>query len=46
LRREIYEPGDSRDVNISIREFLGRPPQNGPFLKELGIEAAPAAGGA
>ena len=38
LRREIYEPGDSRDVNISIQKFLGRPPQNGPFLKELGIE--------
>lgn len=37
LRREIYEPGDSRDVNISIQNFLGRPPQNGPFLKELGI---------
>jgi Zn-dependent oligopeptidase len=38
LRREIYEPGDSRDVNLSIQQFLGRPPQNGPFLKELGIE--------
>lgn len=37
LRREIYEPGDSRDVNISIQKFLGRAPQNGPFLKELGI---------
>jgi len=37
LRREIYEPGDSRDVNESIQQFLGRQPQNGPFLKELGI---------
>lgn len=45
LRREIYEPGDSRDVNVSIQKFLGRSPQNGPFLKELGIEAPRAAGG-
>jgi len=44
LRREIYEPGDSRDVNVSIEKFLGRPPRNGPFLKELGIETAHAGG--
>ena len=25
LRKEIYEVGDSRDVNISIEKFLGRP---------------------
>ena len=40
LRREIYEPGDSRDVNISVEKFLGRPPQKEPFLKKLGIETA------
>jgi len=37
LRKEIYEPGDSRDVNISIEEFLGRPRSIEPFLKEIGI---------
>lgn len=37
LRKEIYEPGDSRDVNISIEEFLGRPRSNKPFLKQIGI---------
>jgi thimet oligopeptidase len=37
LRREIYEPGDSRDVNISIEKFLGRPRSLEPFLKQIGI---------
>jgi len=37
LRHEIYEPGDSRDVNISIEEFLGRPRSIEPFLKQIGI---------
>jgi thimet oligopeptidase len=37
LRDEIYAPGDSRDVNISIEKFLGRPRSVQPFLKELGI---------
>jgi Zn-dependent oligopeptidase len=37
LRSEIYEPGDSRDVNISIEKFLGRPRSIEPFLKEIGI---------
>ena len=38
MRREIYSQGDSRDVNISIEEFLGRPRSIGPFLKKLGIQ--------
>ena len=38
LRTEIYEPGDSRDVNISIEKFLGRPRSLEPFLKKIGIE--------
>jgi thimet oligopeptidase len=38
LRKEIYEPGDSRDVNISIEKFLGRPRSIEPFLKKIGIE--------
>jgi thimet oligopeptidase len=37
LRREIYEPGDSRDVNESIEKFLGRKQSIGPFLKKIGI---------
>ncbi len=38
LRKEIYEPGDSRDVNVSIEKFLGRPRSLEPFLKKVGIE--------
>ena len=37
LRTEVYEPGDSRDVNISIEKFLGRPRSIQPFLKKIGI---------
>ena len=37
LRKEIYEPGDSRDVNVSVRKFLGRKPSRQPFLKRIGI---------
>ena len=40
LRHEIYEPGDSRDVNISIEKFLGRPRALEPFLKSIGIGKA------
>ena len=43
LRSQIYEPGDSRDVNISIEKFLGRKRSIQPFLKKIGIDkAAPA----
>ena len=35
LRKEIYEPGDSRDVNISIEKFLGRQRSTEPFLKKI-----------
>jgi thimet oligopeptidase len=37
LRQEIYEPGDSRDVNVSIEKFLGRKQSIQPFLKKIGI---------
>jgi len=37
LRTEIYEPGDSRDVNISIEKFLGRKRSLEPFLRKIGI---------
>ena len=36
--RKIYEPGDSRDVNISIEKFLGRERSLKPFLKQIGID--------
>jgi len=38
LRKEIYEVGDSRDVNVSIEKFLGRPRSIEPFLKRIGVE--------
>lgn len=38
LRKEIYEPGDSRDVNVSIEKFLGRPRSIEPFLKAIGAK--------
>src|SRR5438105_3110017 len=37
LSHEIYEPGDSRDVNVSIEKFLGRKQSVQPFLKKIGI---------
>jgi thimet oligopeptidase len=43
LRKEIYEVGDSRDVNISIEKFLGRPRSIQPFLKKIGVEKESAA---
>ncbi len=39
LRAEIYEPGDSRDVNVSIEKFLKRKRSLAPFLKKIGIDA-------
>jgi thimet oligopeptidase len=39
LRTEIYEQGDSRDVNVSIEKFLGRQRSLDPFLKRIGIQA-------
>jgi thimet oligopeptidase len=39
LRNEIYAPGDSRDVNLSIEKFLGRARSIEPFLKSIGIGA-------
>jgi thimet oligopeptidase len=39
LRKEIYEPGDSRDVNVSIEKFLGHKRSLDPFLTKIGIQA-------
>jgi thimet oligopeptidase len=44
LRKEIYEPGDSRDVNLSIERFLGRPRSIEPFLQKIGIAPHAPAG--
>ena len=38
LRKEIYEAGDSRDVNESIEKFLGRSRSIEPFLKRIGVQ--------
>ena len=40
LRKDIYEPGDSRDVDQSIEVFLGRKRSIQPFLAKLGIGEA------
>jgi len=40
LRTEIYSQGNSRDVNVSIEKFLGRPRSLEPFLKEIGAQPA------
>lgn len=46
LRKEIYAPGGSRDIDISIHSFLGRDRSIQPYLKTLGIETpAKATGG-
>jgi thimet oligopeptidase len=39
LREEIYAKGSSRDVNISIEKFLGRPESIEPFLKKIGVNS-------
>jgi thimet oligopeptidase len=39
LRRDIYEPGDSREITESIEKFLGRKQSVQPFLKKIGITA-------
>lgn len=39
LRHEVYQPGDSRDVTVSIEKFLGRKQSVQPFLKKIGIGA-------
>ena len=45
LRKEIYAPGGSREIDISIRNFLGRDRSIQPYLKTLGIESSGKAKG-
>ena len=39
LREEIYAKGGSRDIDISIEKFLGRPESIEPFLKKIGVNS-------
>jgi thimet oligopeptidase len=41
LREEIYAKGNSRDVEVSIEKFLGRPESIEPFLKKIGVNPSP-----
>jgi thimet oligopeptidase len=45
LRREIYQVGDSREIETSIEKFLGRKRSIQPYLKTLGIGGQKKAGG-
>ncbi len=38
LRNAVYATGSSRDVNVSIEEFLQRPVSNQAFVEMLGIK--------
>lgn len=37
-RREILEKGGTLEEEDMVKNFLGRPAQNGPFLKSIGLE--------
>ncbi|MBN8555470.1 MAG: Zn-dependent oligopeptidase [Deltaproteobacteria bacterium] len=37
LREEIFEKGSSRDENISLEKFLGRPLDSSSFFEDLGL---------
>jgi Zn-dependent oligopeptidase len=38
LRKELFSPGNSRDVNLSVRAFLGRDSTPDAFGRLLGID--------
>ncbi len=42
MRNEIYAVGDSRDINVSIEKFLGRPRSIEPFLTRIGAKPTAA----
>ena len=42
MREEIYAVGDSRDINVSIEKFLGRPRSLEPFLEKIGVHKTAA----
>ncbi|MGA7096464.1 MAG: M3 family metallopeptidase, partial [Acidimicrobiia bacterium] len=37
-RREVLEKGGSLDADEMLVNFLGRKPENGAFLRKLGID--------
>ena len=45
-RREVLEPGASRDAEELVEAFLGRPFSSRALLERAGLDAAPAAAGA
>ena len=44
LRREIYAVGGSREIEDSIRAFLGRPRSLRPFFQQLGLQSTKGLG--
>lgn len=38
LRREVLEKGGTADETDMVKNFLGRPSENGPFLESIGLE--------
>ena len=38
FRREILEKGGTLDEEKMVENFLGRPADNKPFLKSIGLE--------
>ena len=42
FRRQVLEPGGSREESESLRAFLGREPSDEAFLKDIGLDLKPA----
>lgn len=38
FRNSILRPGATRDAAELLRDFLGRDPENGPFLRSKGLK--------
>jgi thimet oligopeptidase len=38
LRKEVFEKGNSRDINESVRRFLGREPEMDAFVESIGLK--------
>ncbi len=43
-RREVLEPGGSKDASELLRGFLGREPSTDAFFRDIGLHDGPAAG--
>lgn len=40
-KTKVIGPGGSRDAMVSLKDFLGREPNNGAFMEELGVSQSP-----